>query len=1232
MSLEWIRVDSSGNVSLTNLNTDEGTLFVDKDNDRVGIGNTTPQTSLHVGDSRTLTGTYERDGNRITVTTTSVHNFTLRGTPVKLFFSSGDAIDGVYSIEENPTDVNIFECLTTNPVSGTSSGGVTVKSTVYFIEGATYTGKNNFLTVVLPNHGFRVNDQVTLFIDSGDGISGTYTITGVSGDGLLFIVNHPTFASETNGTLRLEAPLSNTPKESVNGAIIYNSVCADPKPEGNSTFSGTLWVNSTNEYQQNCGASVTLGGLNYLNSHTSFARISGVNSKVSNLVRGDFTVETLSEDPLDGSSKMYERLRITSDGRVGIGTDAPRAGLDIYNGSILTNGVYNVGYDLSEADSWGVQGGASPNTHLTSLNSSTILEVDPSQESELGFNLRLVSNSRDFAVFGNKIVSNYNPSLDKDFLYVSGKCEGGVVINYILNKQTVAQKTNFSPSPPSNFRGSAGFLAKVREDGTPFWAVYQDSEVDDSNTGACILNRGTSSPFIVCGGFVTTGVTPTLDVYNQLNISFSRTLGGKGYYIVVYDDAGVPKDLAVIYGAGAVFNAQSITTVSTDTVGNFSFYTACVTDTNSSGIITIEPSIHTTGTTTFNWGTIKSSLVLAKFTVNGLGHISLDWYSYIKSNVGDVSLFSESFNFATVDSQNNFYVTGRYGGAPVLFHNQGSSTSVAEISLQGGTGAFIAKYNSAGQFQWVSKVDGPSDEFPTSLVVDSQNNVYMAGMYTNQPGNEGIEFYNYSGPTSQTKQLTLNPPSNNFAGYVCKYNSSGQFQWATVIEGEGSGSDINPNVDEAVSLEVDNDDNITVNMLVRSSAMIIYNQQNTLPSAPIVEFRRTNFASSSGTLFVKYNSDGKCLLFHRSEGDGEFKSVSACVSSKNQIYATGITTSEVYRIENPDGSSFSTITDRSNNIDKQTDAFVVKLPFYPTFVLRNVDSDENYRKRLINTSTIASYVTFYNHITDLTYGFTYVPSESALDLQYAGKWLRVSNVFRGVLTVDDDTGYVGVGTQAPGAKFEVAGDMRVVGNLDISSDVYAKNIFITSDRRLKRDIKNIDGEMALDVISRINPVEYTFKDAPTRRVFGFVAQEVEREANIVSKTRGFVPDVYAFCSIQRKTKLIQIPSPRDGVLRLMMDHGPVDLEVSYFDGNHVMYNDRDIRFLGKIFGNPVEERVFVYGFETNDVRKVDMQSLFSINMAATKELLHRIKKLERGNKELKYALMETLSNLETDEH
>jgi hypothetical protein len=72
-------------------------------------------------------------------------------------------------------------------------------------------------------------------------------------------------------------------------------------------------------------------------------------------------------------------------------------------------------------------------------------------------------------------------------------------------------------------------------------------------------------------------------------------------------------------------------------------------------------------------------------------------------------------NAVAVDSQNNVYIVGTTAGSLPANLNAGLNDY------------FLAKYNATGVQQWVSQVGTDSDDYGTAVVVDANDNVYVAG-------------------------------------------------------------------------------------------------------------------------------------------------------------------------------------------------------------------------------------------------------------------------------------------------------------------------------------------------------------------------------------------------------------------------------------------------------------------------------------------------------------------------
>lgn len=110
--------------------------------------------------------------------------------------------------------------------------------------------------------------------------------------------------------------------------------------------------------------------------------------------------------------------------------------------------------------------------------------------------------------------------------------------------------------------------------------------------------------------------------------------------------------------------------------------------------------------------------------------------------------------------------TGQVGAKYSFFSNEEKISSVANL-----TGNFVLQFNSQGQPQWASMIEGECDLF--SVAIDKYSSIYVAGWGT---GNLGF------GNGVKLKSL-----AGNGSTVLAKFNSSGKALWArSVVENGGS--------------------------------------------------------------------------------------------------------------------------------------------------------------------------------------------------------------------------------------------------------------------------------------------------------------------------------------------------------------------------------------------------------------------------------------------------------------
>ena len=184
----------------------------------------------------------------------------------------------------------------------------------------------------------------------------------------------------------------------------------------------------------------------------------------------------------------------------------------------------------------------------------------------------------------------------------------------------------------------------------------------------------------------------------------------------------------------------------------------------------------------------------------------------------------------------------------------------------------------------------------------------------------------------------------------------------------------------------------------------------------------------------------------------------------------------------------------------------------------------------------------------------------------------------------------------------------MVGILGLTA--FSNGIYIYSDKRIKKDVKTI--ENSLDLIEKINPVSFKYIDyveKGTINNYGVIAQEVEKIIpEVINSHKDFIPNIYK-----------NVDSYDKDLLRLYIKTDELDIgdKIKIFDIKNkehlkiiVDKNDDYITIDEEIKDYEDESAIFLYGKEIADVKNVNYEALFTINIKATQELYQRLRILE----------------------
>lgn len=246
-----------------------------------------------------------------------------------------------------------------------------------------------------------------------------------------------------------------------------------------------------------------------------------------------------------------------------------------------------------------------------------------------------------------------------------------------------------------------------------------------------------------------------------------------------------------------------------------------------------------------------------------------------------------------VDSHDNVYITGATTG------------SLAAPNPGGSMDAYIAKYDSNGNQQWIRQIESPAFEESYHIAADSHDNVYITGTTTGDLGGKN------AGITS----ITGDP-------YVAKYDSNGNQLW---IKQFGS-----PGFEDAFGITTDNHDNViatgwTIGDLgganaglydvwvtkLNSNGDLLWSRQFGTPS---YDFAWADATDSLGNVYItgwtlgslggqnagsndvyvaKYDANGNQQWIEQFGSAGTDQAYGISIDRNNLIYVTGTTTGDL---------------------------------------------------------------------------------------------------------------------------------------------------------------------------------------------------------------------------------------------------------------------------------------------------------------------------------------------------
>ncbi len=314
-------------------------------------------------------------------------------------------------------------------------------------------------------------------------------------------------------------------------------------------------------------------------------------------------------------------------------------------------------------------------------------------------------------------------------------------------------------------------------------------------------------------------------------------------------------------------------------------------------------------------------------------------------NIGNYDY--EYANKLVIDNSNNIYVCGEFASYMLIFSPQDTLFNTGSSTFFRSYDGYIAKYNSSGTYIKCENISGLINEWIKDITLDKLGNLLICGVYTSptlplangvilennsnsgfcdgfianyttdlvlnnaysvggtdndainsiSPDNDGnliISGWYKSNTLNINDELILNNVVNNdYNGFLVKFNTSYQTQWAENLGGAS--------YDFVNDLLIDKNGYIFISGNFASSKL--------RPDDTLV----LNNRGKDDAYISKYTGDGKCLWTYDIGGANNEKINSMCIDKDNSLYAAGSFVSPTITMNN------ITLTNAGSN-----DAFFVK--------------------------------------------------------------------------------------------------------------------------------------------------------------------------------------------------------------------------------------------------------------------------------------------------------------------
>jgi len=180
----------------------------------------------------------------------------------------------------------------------------------------------------------------------------------------------------------------------------------------------------------------------------------------------------------------------------------------------------------------------------------------------------------------------------------------------------------------------------------------------------------------------------------------------------------------------------------------------------------------------------------------------------------------------------------------------------------------------------------------------------------------------------------------------------------------------------------------------------------------------------------------------------------------------------------------------------------------------------------------------------------------------------------------------------------------------MNTTAFSVGFYIYSDKRIKKDFEPIDN--SLEIIEKINLTTFKYIDyikKGNKKNYGVIAQEIEKIVpEVINECKDYIPDIYKNANGYDGNNTIYIK----------VDNLIIGDKIRIYDNKNKEHHKEIINISEDYItiDEPIEDYedgsdLFIYGKEIPDLKNVNYEALFIVNMRATQELYKRVKALEK---------------------